>query len=84
MAIDIRCEWCNRRVATVSYKNVREFIQKNGEVCKKCTAQVEKLDAFFLKKQERFMQAFNKLLDKAKEDFAQEAKRLANARDSSE
>jgi hypothetical protein len=82
MAIDIRCEWCGRHMTTVSQNKVMEYLQQNGEVCGSCNKKVEVLDAFFLKKQERFMQQFNRLLDKAKDEFSEEVKRLASVKQS--
>ena len=78
MSIQINCEWCNKAITEVSYKNVREYVQKNGEVCKKCLKRVDQLDEFFNKKRERFMKRFDKLLGEAKTQFSQEVKRLSN------
>jgi protein-arginine kinase activator protein McsA len=78
MSVDVRCELCNGKMATVSYSKVREYVQKNGEVCKKCANKINDIDIFFEKKRERFMQAFDRLLGKAKDEFSEEVKRLAS------
>jgi hypothetical protein len=71
-----------RSMSWESYSKVREYVQKNGEVCKKCAKKINDIDVFFEKKRERFMQAFDRLLDKAKDEFKEEVQRLANVRDS--
>ena len=78
MAVDIRCELCDRKIATVSYTKVKEYIMANGEVCGACQRKQLALEEFFEKKRERFMQQFNRLLDKAKTDLSHEIKRLAS------
>ncbi len=82
MAIDIRCDWCDRHMATVSYKKAREYIQKNGEICKHCMKKVVAIEEFFEKKRERFMKRFDRMLEESKSQFSEEVKRLANVRDS--
>ena len=82
MSIEIKCEWCGRHIADVTYQKVREYVQKHGEVCGGCQKRVTLIEEFFEKKRERFMQKFNRLLDDAKEKLAEEIKRLANVRNS--
>ncbi len=40
MPIDLRCDRCNKKITTVSYDKIREFVQRNGETCKKSDSEV--------------------------------------------
>lgn len=84
MSIEIKCEWCGKHMANVTYQKVREYIQKNGEICRGCQKRITLIEQFFDKKRERFMQAFDRLLGEAKDEFKEEVKRLANVRDGAE
>jgi len=75
--IDILCELCNRRIATVTYAKVRDYIQQNGEICITCKKKSDQLEAMFEKKKERFIQQFDKLLEVSKFELSEEIKKLA-------
>jgi len=77
MPCDILCELCNRKIASVTYAKVKEYVIANGEVCTICQRKTEKLEAMFEKKKERFTQRFEKLLVEAKQELSEAIKELA-------
>jgi hypothetical protein len=70
-------------MATVSYKKVRDYIQQHGEICSSCLKKQNDLHEFYEKKRERFMQAFDRLLQKAETEFSKEVQRLAGEKEDS-
>ena len=78
MPIDLRCEFCNQHIATISYSKLRDYIQQNGEVCRQCIDKQIAVHEFWEKKRERFMQMYDKLVQKAEAELKKEIQRLAS------
>ena len=77
MAVNILCDLCNRKIATVATNKVRDYVQEHGEICGTCQKKMARVDAMFKKKEERFSYLFNKLVENAKEELSQEIRKMA-------
>jgi len=77
MPCDILCELCNRKIASVTYAKVKEYVIANGEVCTICQRKTEKLDEMFSKKKERFTQLMDKLVVEMRQELSEAIRELA-------
>jgi protein-arginine kinase activator protein McsA len=69
MPVDLRCERCNKKIASVSYEKIREYVQKNGEVCSPCLKKEEQLKVFFTGMRNGYNQKMDQLIKKALDEL---------------
>ena len=69
MPVDLRCERCNKKIASVSYEKIREYVQKNGEVCGDCQKKEEQIKAFFMGMRKGYDRKMDQLIKKALDEL---------------
>jgi cell division inhibitor SulA len=60
----------------VSFKNMREWVQRHGEVCTKCVAMEEDLQATTEKLKVRYIAEYDKVVLWAKQELTKEIQKL--------
>jgi len=83
MPLDLKCERCNSLIATVSYDKIREYVQKNGEICKNCLLMEKKLSDFYENKKAGYIASLEQIKAKAIDDLKHEMMRLSGVTDNS-
>lgn len=76
MPVDLRCDRCNKKIASVSYEKIREFVQTNGETCQKCLDMEEKLRTFYAGMRKSYDRKMDGLISKALEELASKIEEL--------
>jgi protein-arginine kinase activator protein McsA len=69
MPVDLRCERCNKKIASVSYEKIREYVQKNGEVCGLCQKKEEQIRKFFEGMRNGYNRKMDQLIKKALDEL---------------
>ena len=69
MPIDLRCDRCNRKITTVSYEKIREYVQSKGETCAKCLEMEEKLKQYYVGSRKGFDRKMDALIAKALDEL---------------
>lgn len=77
MPFKVFCERCGRRIADVAAKDLREWSQKNDEVCRPCKRAEDELKKFYELKRKRFEEKIATVYAQALEELVAETKRLA-------
>jgi protein-arginine kinase activator protein McsA len=78
MPVDLRCERCNKKIASVPYEKIREYVQSNGETCTPCLEKEQALRDFYLGRRKSFDRRMDKLIETALEELKQEITRMAS------
>jgi len=76
MPVNMICERCGRSMATVSFGNMREWVQRNGEICAKCVAMEEDLIATTEKLKQRYITKYDEVVIWAKQELKKEIQNL--------
>ena len=69
MPVDLKCDRCNTKIASVSYEKIREYVQKNGETCGKCLKLEEATKVFFEGMRKGYNRKMDQLIQKALSDL---------------
>ena len=69
MPVDLRCERCNKKIASVSYTKIREYVQKNGEICTPCLEKEQALKDFYTGRRKTFDRKMDQLIVKALDEL---------------
>ena len=77
MPVDLRCDRCNKKIASVNYEKIREYVQKNGETCKTCLQAEEKLKVFFTGMKNTYNRKMDQLITKALDDLKNKIAQLS-------
>jgi len=84
MPVDLRCDRCNKKIASVPYAKIREYVQKNGETCTPCLEKEEALKNFYLGRRKSFDRRMDGLIEKALEELKKEIMKMAGSNTESE
>ena len=76
MPVDLRCDRCGRKIASVSYEKIREYVQKNGETCQKCLKMEEGLKSFYLGRRKAFDKKMDQLIAHALSELTKKIEEL--------
>jgi len=77
MDATLNCERCNAVIVKIDATKVKDWLQANDGVCKKCKTAEAGLVKFYESKRERFLGQMDKILADAKTELVAETKRLA-------
>lgn len=80
MPVNMMCERCNRSMGLVSFKNMREWVQRHGEVCTKCVAMEEDLQATTQKLKARYIEKYDEVVVWAKQELSKEILKLTQGK----
>lgn len=76
MPVNMICERCGRSMGIVTFKNMREWVQRNGEVCSKCIAWEEDLSVTTDKLKQRYIAKYDEVVLWAKQELAKEIQNI--------
>ena len=76
MPVNMMCERCNRSMGVVTFKNMREWVQRHGEICPKCVAMEEDLKVTIDKLKARYIAEYDKIVTWAKQELSKEIQKL--------
>jgi uncharacterized protein with PIN domain len=78
MPIDLRCDRCNKKITTVSYEKIREYVQKNGETCAKCLKLEESIRVFYVGLKKSYDRKMDQLIKKALDELTSKIEAQSN------
>ena len=81
MPVNLLCERCGKSIGNFPYDKVRDYVQANGETCKECLKNEDKLIKFWEREKNGYIRKLDLILEEAKQALADKINELANGID---
>jgi len=81
MPVDLLCERCGRKIGSFPWDKVRDYVQANGETCKGCIKQEEKLTKFYTDMRDAYIRRLDKIRDDVLKQLTAKMEEIKNEPD---